>query len=221
MIALGVALCNTTEAFPSGPKIVDAIKATEFAGTSGRVSFDSFTGTRAAESVSFRVVNLLVDPSPSSIEVSATTTSIVRLSTKEVETLSSFVYAEGTTTVPLSLPPPNTEFNLLGTGVRVLGWALAGVVILLSIFFAVWTIRLRKKSIVRVAQPVFLGLVCVGVILMACTIIPMSFQEPMPDDVLDGACMAIPWLFVMGFATSFSSLYCKLNRLNKVRLVFY
>lgn len=189
----------------------------EFIGTSGRVNFDSFTGTRAAESVSFRVVNLLVDLSPSSIDFSATTPSIVRLDTQQVEVLSPFVYAENTLKPPLSLSHVTVDLNLIGEGFRIIGWTLAGIVILVSIGFGCWTYQYRNKNVIRVAQPTFLGLLCLGTILMALTFIPMSFQEPMSEDVLNRACMAMPWLFVVGFATSFSSLFSKLLRINKVR----
>jgi len=217
MISLGIGLCNMTEEFPNGLSIVDAVKATDFIGTSGRVSFDNVTGTRAAESLTFKVVNLLVNPSTASIEYSAPTTSLVKLATKEVQTLSPFVYAQGETEPPLPLPRLSIDYNLLGTSVRALGWTLAAVVILVSIWFGTWTYYYRKKHIVRVAQPVFLVLLCVGTALMASTIIPLSFQEPISKRTLDGACMAMPWLFVMGFATAFSSLYCKLRRINMVR----
>lgn len=116
MIALGIGRCDTEE-FPTGPDVVDAIKATEFVGTSGLVSFDNFTRTRAAESVTFRVINLLVDPSEDSIEYSAWTTSIINLATNEVKTLSTFAYTQGTSEPPPPLPPLTVEYNLLGNGI--------------------------------------------------------------------------------------------------------
>lgn len=216
-IALGIALCNMTEEFPSGPAVVDAVKATEFVGTSGFVSFDNITGTRTAESVSMKVVNLLIHSTEQSIQHSTSVTSMVKIATGEVENISPFIYSQGGTQPPMSLPPTTYQINLLGDGIRALGWSLSALVIFVSVGFGIWTYHIRKREIVRVAQPCFLGLLCAGTILMASTIIPVSFQEPMSQETLDKACMSVPWLFVIGFATAFSSLYCKLHRLNKVR----
>jgi 7 transmembrane sweet-taste receptor of 3 GCPR len=49
---------------------------------------------------------------------------------------------------------------------------------------------------------------------MAACIIPMNLQEPIPQAGLDVACMATPWLFILGFSTASSSLLCKSLRIN-------
>lgn len=218
MISLGIGLCSLKGEFPTGQDIVQAVKNTNFIGSSGPVSYDTHTGTRSAGSVKAKVINFLVDTSGTTIEPSLRTSAHVNVSSQEVEILSRFLYADGTPEPPLALPVLTVDLNLLSTGVRAFGWTISGIVIVVSIFFGYQTFRYRNKNIIRVVQPVFLGLLCVGAVLMASTIIPMSFQEPMSQTTLDGSCMAIPWLFVMGFATAFSSLFCKLRRLNKVCL---
>jgi hypothetical protein len=218
IIALGIGLCNMTDEFPTGPAIVDAVKATEFLGSSGPVSFDSHTGTRSSAGLTFRVYNLLIDPSEESIEVEVRETAHINIAANNVRVETPFMYARGTTVAPPSLPPlENYDYNLLGDGARILGWILAGIVIVLSVSFGIWTYCSRQKNLVRVAQPLFLGLICAGSALMALAIVPLSLQEPISQKGLNIACMAVPWLFIMGFATAFSSLFCKLRRLNKVR----
>lgn len=49
---------------------------------------------------------------------------------------------------------------------------------------------------------------------MATSILFMTFQEPADQALLDFACMATPWLFVLGFSTSFSAILAKLRRVN-------
>jgi hypothetical protein len=219
LISLGIGLCSLEQEFPVGGDIVRAVKNTKFMGSSGAVSYDNRTGTRAAGSVKAKVINFLVDTSGSTIKPDLRTSAYVNVSSQEVETLSRFLYADGTAEPPQALPVLTVDLSLISIGSRALGWIVAGIIIVISIFFGWQTYRYRNKNIVRLGQPVFLGLLCVGAILMASTIIPMSFQEPMSEDTLNRGCITIPWLFVIGFATAFSSLFCKLRRLNKVCFV--
>lgn len=202
--------------FPTGEQIVQAVKATEFLGVSGPVSFDNITGTRTADSVSFKLVNVIVDVQGEQISADYLDAALINGGTGEVETLAPYVYAQGSSKPPESLPPVTVELNLIGTGALAAGWCLAGIGILLSVGFALFTYRYRTRNVIRVAQPVFLGLLCIGTTLMASTIIPLGLQEPMSQDALNRACISLPWLFIMGFATAFSSLFCKTLRLDKV-----
>ena len=60
------------------------------------------------------------------------------------------------------------------------------------------------------------GMLCVGTVIMASSIIPLSLQEPVAQEGLDIACMAMPWLYTIGFSTAFSALFSKTWRINKV-----
>lgn len=215
IMSLGIALCDMTEEFPTGPDIVEAIKATEFVGVSGSVKFDNHTGTRSEKGLNFKVVNLIVDPREESIEYEARTSSLINMMSGKINVVAPFVYSGGSLAPP-QLPPVKHDPNLLGNGVRAVGWTLAGLSILLSAGFGIWTRRHRGRNIVRVSQPIFLGLLCAGTALMASAIIPLSLQEPISDRGLDIACMFAPWLFAMGFAAAVASVLCKILRLNKV-----
>jgi hypothetical protein len=179
VIALGIGLCNMTNEFPTGPAIVDAVKATDFLGSSGPVSFDSHTGTRAAAGLVFKVMNLLVDVDEESIGFEAHGTAYINIAAKNVLVETPFTYTGGSTVVPPSLPPLESyDYNLLGDGARIVGWTLSGIVIVLSVGFGFWTYHWRHKTLVRLAQPLFLGLICAGSVLMSSAIIPLSLQEP-------------------------------------------
>lgn len=220
LISLGIGLCSLEEEFPTGKQVVQAVKNTNFIASSGPISYDKHTGTRTAGSVKAKVINFVVDTSqPNVITPNLRTSAHVNVSSQEVEVLSRFLYHDGSSEPPITLPNLTVEYNYLSTGVRVFGWVIAGLVIVASIFFGWRTYYYRNKNIIRIGQPVFLGFLCVGAALMASAIIPMSLQEPMSQRALDAGCMAVPWLFVMGFATAFSSLFCKLLRLNKVCVI--
>lgn len=91
--------------------------------------------------------------------------------------------------------------------VRPVGLAFVGLIILLSLGFIGWTLCHRGVQIVRASQPFFLITICVGTIIMATTIIPLSLDDGVlheeggcvdcecPD--CDKACMAAPWLFTV------------------------
>jgi ABC-type branched-subunit amino acid transport system substrate-binding protein len=216
VMAIGVALCDSEQEFIAPEQLLHQMKSTDFVGVSGRVSFDPLTGTRATESVAHQVINILIDVTPDEISFEARRSSFIKISTGEVELLRPFIYADGTIEVPLSLPAVEQDLNLVPDGVRAYMWSLSGLVILSSIGFAWWTYKFRKKSLVRVAQPIFLYMSCVGTLLMAISILPLSLQEPVSQQGLDFACMAFPWLFVMGFGTASSAILCKTIRINRV-----
>jgi hypothetical protein len=73
---------------------------------------------------------------------------------------------------------------------------------------------------VRSSQPEFMLIICFGVVIMAASIIPMGLQETNVKDQagLNVACMSVPWLLTIGFITSFSVLFAKTWRVNKILL---
>lgn len=111
---------------------------------------------------------------------------------------------------------PAPEMNELG-GIRGVGLAFAGIVICTSVVFAVWVRTHRKTRIVKTLQPIFLIMICLGVLVIGTTIIPLSIDDGIASDRgCDVACMATPWLLSMGLTVSFSALFSKLWRINKL-----
>jgi len=111
---------------------------------------------------------------------------------------------------------PQDERNLLGA-VRYGGFALMAIVMITTLAFATWTYCNRKVRVVRASQPIFLGLLCAGAIIMSSAIVPLSIDDSVTS--LSGcnvACMAAPWLGSIGFTVVFSALFSKLHRVHKV-----
>jgi len=106
--------------------------------------------------------------------------------------------------------------NLLG-GLRWFGWSFGIILIVVAISFAVWTTVARKDRIVRGSQPLFLVLICVGVIFMATSLFPLGIDDGVASqEQCNHACMATIWLFCIGFTCTFAALFSKIHRLNKI-----
>jgi len=130
--------------------------------------------------------------------------------------------AKDTTSVPIleayqknrGVYAPDINLNQLGN-VRWVGFSLAALVIILSIGFITWVIKYRKLRVVNAAQPIFLIMICVGTIIMASSLIPFGIDDQIASARgCDIACMAGPWLFILGFTFTFSALFSKIWRIN-------
>mmetsp|Transcript_24207 Transcript_24207/g.39516 ORF Transcript_24207/g.39516 Transcript_24207/m.39516 type:complete len:1286 (+) Transcript_24207:228-4085(+) len=122
---------------------------------------------------------------------------------------------------PLSLSvtvlvTPVIDLNQLGA-IRAVGLALAGCVVLLALYCVFWVYRGRVTRVVRASQPLFLVMIAFGSLLMALTIVPLSIDDGVASiRGCDMACMASPWLFSVGFVTTFAALFSKIWRINKI-----
>uniref|UniRef100_A0A7R9Z946 G-protein coupled receptors family 3 profile domain-containing protein n=1 Tax=Pseudictyota dubia TaxID=2749911 RepID=A0A7R9Z946_9STRA len=111
---------------------------------------------------------------------------------------------------------PAPEMNQLG-GIRGFGLALSGIVVCASLLFAAWVRWHRNTRVVKAHQPIFLIQICLGVLVIGTTIIPLSIDDGIASDRgCDVACMATPWLLSMGLTISFAALFSKLWRINKL-----
>ena len=128
-----------------------------------------------------------------------------------------FIYRDGSTTPPTS-SRYILEENFLAQWVRIVGLILWGVALTLGLACLVAIRYLRNDPIVRRAQPFFLGLLCVGSIIMSTAVFTLSWDEGAgwSDHQLDVACMATPWFFFVGHTLSFCALFTKLWRLDRV-----
>lgn len=118
---------------------------------------------------------------------------------------------------PPVLPPLHENFFFIGDRLRIIGLILCSFVALLSVLCASWVIYNRKHRVVLASQPIFLLMVCLGTIILASTIIPLSIDDQHSSkSACDAACVSAPWLFSIGFTMIFSALFSKLWRVNKV-----
>jgi len=117
---------------------------------------------------------------------------------------------------PLELPPLTVDNNHIGR-LAILGYMLFGIIVFLSLGFAIWVYVKKDTRVVRASQPLFLGMICVGVLIMASAIIPLTVDdENYGQQSTDIACMSVPWLMSIGFTTTFSALFSKTWRVNKI-----
>jgi len=226
VMAMGIAACQLkNETFFTGVQHFEQITRIAFDGASGRVSFDEI-GTRPFESVMFSFTNILVDEEGSDNETirfksrvsllldgSDTFNSASPRNTL-IKMVEPFVFQNGGTERPLSLPLLDEQMNQISPELRGLGWGLGILAMLMAVYFGVWTWRTRNNELVRISQPFFLGMMCIGTFLMASSILFLGWEEPWSH--LDFACMAGPWLLTLGFSTAFSALFAKTWRINRL-----
>jgi hypothetical protein len=206
---------------------VRGIRSAGFTGASGVVRFNknteanftddasSMDGARNSSSMLWGIVNLRPPQPPSAEPIPYTLTTL--LSEGQWIPLEAFSYADGRD-VPPDLLRREPEQNHLTPGVRAVGFALMGIALLTAVAAAVWVFLHRKHRIVRAAQPYFLYELCLGAIISASTIFPISFDESYgwSDQQLGRACMATPWLLSLGHIITYGALFSKLWRINKV-----
>ena len=215
-IALGA--CSIEKDFPNQEEMIEAIQSLDFEGVTGRVHFDPANGGRVGFQ-KYSIFNVIQESETDSRVAFAEQLSIVvdvgtTIGTPEITVVNPFVFADGTTQAPHPLPPVTENLNLITVTSLWIGLSFMALVMIVAIVMLAYTYKNRKLGVVRMAQPEFLFLLGIGTFIMASSIIPMSLQEPVPG--LDIACMASVWLFSIGFVASFSSLFCRMWRLNRL-----
>ncbi|CAB9524319.1 acid type B receptor subunit 1 [Seminavis robusta] len=217
VVAMGLAACRAPNYGQDQKQLYDALQHVEFNGTSGHVSFGA-SGSRASVSTQYIVWNLVLSEARSTnttYHYDAQT--VAMMVGDQVQIQNSFVYSGNTTTPPPPLPPlRDYDYNLVPLGAHIVGLCMGGTILLISTFLIAWTLRNKDKFAVRSAQPTFLVLLLCGVIIMACTIIPMTFQGKEESTRLDRACMSIPWLLCLGFVCAMSAILAKAWRLEQI-----
>jgi len=129
------------------------------------------------------------------------------------------------TLIPLKLPELTLNQNLIGNA-KWVGYACFAVVVLSASTCAMWTtLKWKTCVVVQAAQPFFLIMVAGGVLIMSGALIPLSFEvsgvdyiEMMLEDSRKsvGMCMSVPWLAFIGFTVTFSGLFSKTWRVNRL-----
>ena len=131
--------------------------------------------------------------------------------------------------------PNDGDRNLIGESLRYTAFGLCGTVLLCALACAIWTIKewrshhntkygtgenntsvnslaewRSRGRVVRASQPYLLLAVCFGIIVMCCTIIPMSVDDSWADlSWCDLSCQLVPWLYFTGFTLFFTPLFSK------------
>lgn len=116
--------------------------------------------------------------------------------------------------IPLVLPPLNVDENYIGN-LRIVGFVLLGLILAMALAFALWVFINRNIHVVKVAQPKFLIMIALGISMMASSIVPLSLDDSTGHD-LETICMSPLWLAIIGFTITFSALFAKTWRVNRI-----
>jgi hypothetical protein len=116
-----------------------------------------------------------------------------------------------------TIPPPVTDASVVEAsyvpiGISAVSWALAGIVMALSLAFAAWTIANRNNPQVRASQPTFLVLVCIGTLMVGVSMVLSSYQYYSTVSY----CMVHVWLLSLGVSLVFAALFAKTWRIFQV-----
>jgi len=114
------------------------------------------------------------------------------------------------------IPYVEEDLNQLD-GIAYFGFVLAASIAILSIGFAIFVRLYKNHRVVKASQPIFLYLLLFGTFLMGLAIVPLAIDDSITNPQgCDIACVAFPWLLVLGFSSSFAALFSKVWRINKI-----
>jgi hypothetical protein len=208
VMALGIGACEIESDFFTCPELFESFKKVDFRGATERVLFNTTTGTRDQNYLTYQIYNFIAEADAGEIvTITPYKSQLITLQNESIEVLREFVFFGGNTTPPLGQPLHKEDLNLVSDGVRSICWVLSGALILLSSHCIVFTYRRRNTPTVRASQPIFLVILCAGTLIMACSIIPITLQEPVSKRVLDVACMLHIYLLSIGFSMTFAALF--------------
>lgn len=129
--------------------------------------------------------------------------------------------------IPLRLPPVQVDNNLVGD-LKYIGFILYLIIGAMALGFAAWAFINRNVRVVRVAQPRFLMMIALGILILGSCMIPLGMDDGggTRADCFDSSvelgehctaiCMSVPWLASVGFVITFSALYSKTRRVNMI-----
>jgi hypothetical protein len=218
-MTIGISACQQRERFFSDYQLLQTIRKQEFEGASGFVRFNTTTGTREKDDIPFAITNVALKSyylGNSTISFHAERKVRIEFPSTVIHEGKPYIFAGGTIVIPKALPELVVDLNLIPQPVRILCLSLSSVCILASLFCTFFVFRFRRKTVIKMAQPEFLYLISNGCALISSAVIPMSLQEPIPLRGLDISCMSPLYLFSMGFVLSFSALFCKTWRINRL-----
>jgi 7 transmembrane sweet-taste receptor of 3 GCPR len=106
------------------------------------------------------------------------------------------------------------NYNHLSGSIRAFGYVLVALALGSSLVSVIWVLKHRKTHIVRASQPFFLVLISLGAAILGSSIIPMGIDDGVASvETCNRACMATPWLLVLGWTIVFAALFSKLVRM--------
>jgi len=103
---------------------------------------------------------------------------------------------------------------MIPSSMIILAYTMVAVNFFVVAICALWLYCFRNTTQVRISQPMYLSLILLGCLISTSTIIALAQQDdgdgPVP------ACMAIPWLYSVGFSITFGTLFAKIRHVYKL-----
>jgi hypothetical protein len=222
-IALGLAACavspgiNETEGFfLNGKTHYERMVHTAFQGVSGDVVFNPETGSKEPNHTLYKVTNFVDAPISGDNNIVQYEEVLTNIYEKgQWKKLNPFVFNDGSTNIPSDIPPVALIDDVVTPPIRISVLLLCGVIFLLVVGCITWTHKNRKTRVVLASQLFFLHIICVGVLLMGLTIVPLSIDHGIATlKECSIACTTVPWLAAMGFSMTVSALFTKTHRIS-------
>ena len=92
------------------------------------------------------------------------------------------------------------------TAARPVGLTLMAIILSTSIGAAIWVYVKRDAMVVKVSQPPFLWLICLGTTVMGSSIYTMGIDDSTSSKKgCNAACMITPWLVCLGFRYEYTT----------------
>ncbi|CAB9519365.1 acid type B receptor subunit 2 [Seminavis robusta] len=222
VVTVGLAACEQSDRFFSPDSLLESIRKQEFEGATGHVAYNNVTGTRDILGLQYKITNVVLandsqQLTPEDINFIVSTPVAIEFPSKVVDLgVGPFIYTDYTTSAPPALPLLEVDLKLIPKGIQGFGWGLMAVILFLCAGCIAFALYYRRKRALAAAQPAFLVMIASGCVFMAAAILPMSLQEPIEEFRLDTACVSQLYLVCIGFCISFSALFCKLHRINRL-----
>lgn len=214
-VLLGLAACGASSSNFTGQELFSSMLNVSFTGVTGLVELDPSSRARAMDGGMFRMLNI-VGNSLDNGNITLTDVEVGFFNGTNWKYSDSITFSDGTRVVPPDLPHHEEDYNFVDGRLRIIGFSIAGTILLLSISMSLWTILCKSKErVIQAAQPFFLHLICIGVFMMGLSIVPLALTDgSMGDSVANNACLAFPWLLALGWCIAFSALFSKTMRVN-------
>lgn len=211
IVGMGLAACRTMK--QNGPNNFFGIRHSElvnpnesFLGASGKIQFGVDMNSRKEENSYYAISEILQENEHIQSYYQPSKGTWFSYSTHEE--------------IPNgSLQSFHQNLNLISNATRFTCLFMSLIALISSLGCFMYTVVKWKHPIIKSSQPPFLIMICCGTILMSSSIIPMTMDDSTTLYV-DLSCSLQIWLFFSGFVITFSALFSKLWRVNKVSFSF-
>lgn len=222
MMSIGMGACSigNPQVNASGFNLLQGIRGSEFTGASGKIRFKQqgpLPGGRDGSTALFGVLNLLPGSTNEGSYGSSRFSDVFQPELGAWTQMTNFTFGDGRMVPPdLMRDPP--QQNYLPKWLQVIGITLLAIVLASALATSVWVFLKRVHPVLRAAQPSFLYALCFGSAVFGSAILPLSFDESYgwSEQQLSAGCVAVPWLVGFGHIITYSALFAKLWRVNKV-----